>query len=264
MLRLITLSSVAIGLCCLLLEPNLGKAQSSLITYSGRLADGTGWGQSVPVDLELRLYGTEVGGEPLWRKAFPGVAVEDGFFTVMMGDGFGPGDEALGIDTVFASTQQTWLGVTVEGTELARQGIASVPYAVRAESADLLRPSGQHNHVFLLALLNRVGAQALCNLADNQSAPLLYQGRFADGVTGDELCAANHGSDKTSCAFVIGGMVETDGDAGHAAELDKHCDVALYPSNPIWPWGRAGDESSSDPNAGALKTWIVCCKYKGP
>ena len=116
----------------------------SFVTYSGRLTDGTGWGQSDVVDLTFRIYGcgcipdgqcevpcVEWPGTPLKEQGFPGAAIEDGYFSVILSE----------VANVFAAHAQTWITVCVgvdcqpEGDLLPRQAVGSVPYAVRAENA---------------------------------------------------------------------------------------------------------------------------------
>lgn len=239
------------SLCCLCFAlSHLGNAyaEPALITYSGRLVDGTGWGQSVLLDLEFRIYDAEVGSEALWSKAVPGVAVEDGFFTVMLGDGFGPEGQALGIADVFASTQQTWLGVTVQETELARQSIGSVPYALRAQdcgSAQLLGggPSFWHREVnsfevFLMAA--SMHAAASCSSA---RAALVLE----EGQTGDQRCAET--TTPTKCVKV--GYV-----AVTLAVADGMAQTYLSGSSCSTPLSAPGGPGLG----GAMAIHFVCCE----
>ena len=104
------------------------------VTYSGRLTDGTAWGQSTTVDLTFRVYDAAEGGSMLHEQVFEDAAIEDGYFSVML----------TGVADVFGAHDATWITVCVgEGCTavddlLPRQQIGSVPYAVRAENAALL------------------------------------------------------------------------------------------------------------------------------
>ena len=69
------------------------------VNYSGRLTDGTAWGQSTTLSMTFRLYDQKEGGNPLWEQPFPDleknpeaqpVAVQDGYFSVVLGEGAGP------------------------------------------------------------------------------------------------------------------------------------------------------------------------------
>lgn len=109
------------------------------VTYSGRLTDGTGWGQSTVPDLVVTVYDAAEGGNVVFRGRHPGVPVVDGYFTVNLGmcseSGACIEDPA---DAGFPSTLpgQAWLSVAVDGgLELGPlQPIGSVPYAVTAGS----------------------------------------------------------------------------------------------------------------------------------
>jgi len=100
------------------------------VTYSGRLTDGTAWGQSTTLDLTFRVYGSADGDDLLWQGEYPGLAVEDGYFSVML----------TGVTDVFGAHDETWItlcvnqGCTPEDDLMPRQKIGSVPYAVRADN----------------------------------------------------------------------------------------------------------------------------------
>ncbi len=126
--------------CLVLLVSSAASAQvPGFITYSGRLTDGTGWGQSTVLDLVVTVYDAAEGGNVVFRGRHPGVPVVDGYFTVNLGmcseSGACIEDPA---DAGFPSTLpgQAWLSVAVDGgLELGPlQPIGSVPYAVTAGS----------------------------------------------------------------------------------------------------------------------------------
>ena len=119
-----------------LLLPTMASAGvPSFITYSGRLTDGTGWGESTQLTLTFRIYDHKTDGAKLWEHAFPEVVVQDGYFSVMLGEGTGP-DGAVVVTDVFAENDQTWICVVVDGEdELApRQPVGSVPYAINCRT----------------------------------------------------------------------------------------------------------------------------------
>ena len=104
------------------------------VTYSGRLTDGTAWGKSEVMALTFRIYDQAEAGDPLWEQSFPAVAVEDGHFSVILGDGKNPADDSdLNVTDIFADHDQTWVTVCVGegclvGDELMpRQAVGSVP-----------------------------------------------------------------------------------------------------------------------------------------
>jgi len=116
------------------------------VTYSGRLTDGTAWGKSTTLDLTFRVYGSADVDDMLWQKEYPGLAVEDGYFSVLLGDGDNPTTPEVETDynvtDIFAANDETWITVcigedcSIPGSDLSpRQQIGSVPYAMLAERA---------------------------------------------------------------------------------------------------------------------------------
>ena len=101
------------------------------VTYSGRLTDGTAWGQSTTLDLTFRIYHQADGGQLLHEQVFENAAVEDGYFSVML----------TSVADVFGAHDQTWITVCVgagcgPGDDLLpRQQVGSVPYTMRAGTA---------------------------------------------------------------------------------------------------------------------------------
>jgi hypothetical protein len=57
----------------------------STIGYQGNLEDAAGAPVNGAVDMNFRLFTGNAGGAPLWEEAQPGVAVEDGYFSVSLG-----------------------------------------------------------------------------------------------------------------------------------------------------------------------------------
>ncbi|RJO70451.1 MAG: formylglycine-generating enzyme family protein [Myxococcales bacterium] len=116
---------------------SLAHAQvPAFITYSGRLTDGT-WGQSLVVPLDFPIYDAATDGSLLWTQHFDAVAIEDGYFSVTLGDGENALGDPLNVTEVFAAHGETWITVSVDGSDELepRQPVGSVPYAVRAENS---------------------------------------------------------------------------------------------------------------------------------
>src|SRR5580658_2295239 len=87
------------------------------------------------VEALFRIYAAREGGEPLWSEMQRVTVGADQEYTVLLGaatDGGLP-------QTVFASGQARWLGVSIEGaSELARVPLVSVAYAMKAADAETL------------------------------------------------------------------------------------------------------------------------------
>jgi len=139
--------SVPVIMLLLLVSPDLRAEVPSFVTYSGRLTDGIGVGESTTLSLTVRIYdcGCEPGGQcdkpcnqwpgtPLHEQSFAAAPVEDGYFSVIL----------TGVADVFSAHDQTWItvcvgeGCTPEDDLLPRQAVGSVPYALRTERAEKL------------------------------------------------------------------------------------------------------------------------------
>ena len=116
------------------------------VTYSGRLTDGTGWGQSTTIDLTVRVYGSAEDDDVLWQGEYEALVIEDGYFSLLLGDGDDPNtqevENSYSITDVFAGEPDTWLTLCVgehpclPAFDLSpRSRVGSVPYSVRASMA---------------------------------------------------------------------------------------------------------------------------------
>jgi hypothetical protein len=155
-----------------------GAAVPDVITYSGRLTDGTAWGQSTTVALTFRVYGSADGDDLLWQAEFADVVIEDGYFSVMLSDGKDAAGDGLAVASVFAVNDEAWMTVCVgEGCQLVddlapRRQIGSVPYAVRA---------GRTRHAETVAQSRRVSATAIYRTSTVDKEAVVGKGSF-DGT----------------------------------------------------------------------------------
>lgn len=107
----------------------------TVMTYQGYLTDAGGAPLDGSVNLVFTIYPTQASGTVEWTETHGGVEVEDGYFTVLLGE-----TTALDAD-VFSGTER-WLEVTVNGTPMPRQRIASAPFTQHAEEAASVPWSG--------------------------------------------------------------------------------------------------------------------------
>ncbi len=129
---------LSVGLPQARARSSLAPMPPNVMTYQGHLLDAGG--DPVPdgtYAMTFELWNAPTEGTRLWGAENQDVAVQDGFFSVLLGtvDPIDPAD----LDST------TYLGITVEGeTLLPRQQLASVAFAlasseaVQAENADLL------------------------------------------------------------------------------------------------------------------------------
>ncbi len=107
-----------------------GWAQTSTITYQGKLLDASGnpvTNSSMP--MTFAIYSAETGGTKLWPSGSAAAKIVDvdyGLYTVTLGTGSGS-DEAF-TSAVFAGGS-AWLEVSVNGTTLARTRLTTVPFS---------------------------------------------------------------------------------------------------------------------------------------
>lgn len=105
------------------------EAVPTQISYQGYLADES----ENPIDgnrtITFRLYAAASGGSPLWEEQQT-VAVENGYFSVMLG-------EVVPFEPTDFDGSTRYLGVEVTGSSemTPRQPIVSVPYALSATQA---------------------------------------------------------------------------------------------------------------------------------
>lgn len=107
-----------------------------LVSYQGILTDSGGEPISGTVTLKFGVYAAASGGGPLWEETQSDVPVSDGSFSVLLGS-----VQPL-TTTLFADpTRYLQVSVDVSGgggsfTDLPRQQLASVPYALQAAQAE--------------------------------------------------------------------------------------------------------------------------------
>ena len=121
--------------CCVL--PGPAHAQvPRLIRYQGQAVDSKGVPLEGAYTLTLRLYDAETAGTKVWEEVQPNVPLSKGQFSVLLGQ--------ITPLTPMDWSSPCWLAVQVNAEpELTpRQRITSVPLAIRAEMAEIVKTSG--------------------------------------------------------------------------------------------------------------------------
>lgn len=174
------------------------------VAYSGRLTDGTAWGESMTLDLTLSIWDMDAGGTELWMSTFSSVPVEDGFFSVELGLGTQPATGLpLKVVDVFIESGPVWLSLAVGGDPplSPRQPVGATPYAAHAGNTDrvsMLDLDGLDGRYVDLAGDTMLGALALP----------------ADGLTvGDGQLVLSGGSLGVGVADWIGARLHVDDDS---------------------------------------------------
>jgi len=226
-----TITVLCIGL---LLPWPLHAAVPAFVTYSGRLTDGTGWGESTEATLVFRVYDSATGATPFWTGTHPDVPVVDGYFAVNLGmcntDG-----SACTVNPVEATfpgdiPDQMWVGVVVEGVELERQPVGSMPYAFAALDSDRLAGQPASSYLGFDLVLDQVtyqGATAWCvQMLGSGSKPVYMTPQVASGQVGKLV---------PTCKGVLfayqdlnGSWIKYDG--------NQHSCTQSIGSTAFWPW----------------------------
>ncbi|MDA3814221.1 MAG: hypothetical protein PF570_08215, partial [Candidatus Cloacimonetes bacterium] len=105
------------------------------IDYQGRLADSDGNYLNVVVTVDFLIYNVETGGTALWSET-QDVSCTNGVFHVQLGS-------VAPLPGTLFDIAAPWLELVVGGETLVpRTAIASVPYAIKAETAYSLDTMG--------------------------------------------------------------------------------------------------------------------------
>jgi len=207
--------SVATFMLLLLVSPCLLADVPSFVTYSGRLTDGTGWGESTTLNLMFVLHpcGCTVGDECpnpctggpeewVYVTTHKDVAVVDGYFTVNLGMCDETGDECTvnPAQATFPSDLpgQMWVEVMLGGVGLEPwQPVGSVPYAVAAKRTEVSYNGRRYslNAVFVGTTWNAMvlSGQGSFN-AQGKTMGLIQLPGYTDG----------YAAAKRACELVIG------------------------------------------------------------
>jgi hypothetical protein len=102
------------------------------LNYQGILRDQTGNLLSGQYNITFRLYDTVAGGTALWSESLSNIVVQDGRFSVLLGN-------TSPLSATHFSSVDRFIGVQVQGYAemIPRQRLASVPFAFQATLADV-------------------------------------------------------------------------------------------------------------------------------
>ncbi|MGB9561304.1 MAG: hypothetical protein ACPL6C_00680 [bacterium] len=101
-----------------------------ILNYQGKLTTPTGLAITDTLSMTFWLYDTATGGTPIWHEVHDTVVVSQGLFSVILG-------ERTPLNTL-QFNKQYWLEVQIGSeTVLPRERLTSMPYAIRANYAEV-------------------------------------------------------------------------------------------------------------------------------
>lgn len=206
-----TFSLLAIMSALFLMSLSAFAAVPAIINYQGKLTGNDG----KPVTdgayaLRFAIYDVPVGGTPIWSEPNATVQVKDGLFSVLLGS-------LINLPANIFDAKDRFFGVQV-GTdpEMApRQQIASVPFAVKAATADK-------------------ATQAENATVAGNGVPIggviMWSGAANEIPSGWALCNGENGTPNLCDRFIVGAGADysvgaTGGEAYHkltVAEMPSH------------------------------------------
>jgi hypothetical protein len=184
-------------------QAQVAGAPAALMAYQGYIADAAGNPLGVPeandYSVQFSLYTTAEGGEPIWGEEQT-VAVSQGYFTVLLGEGTPLVSPAIPLPSAFAqiSGDGAFLQMAVRSTPeqphqplMPRLRIGFAPYAIMSQLAgELVNESGA-------AQVTSDGINAVVsNLAVSNSVTALsgVSGTAGSGLTGLNANAVDRGT----------------------------------------------------------------------
>jgi hypothetical protein len=163
-----------------------------LISYQGSLADGD-FPSSDTLSMQFDFFDQATGGTALWTDERPEVVVNQGRFSVLLGE------ETAFPEGLFEAEDGLYLRVTVEGEVLSRFQMTSTPYALRASVAETV-------------LENAVSTDAIADGAVTSakiSPNAITSGQVVnDALTSDDIAAGAIGSGELANGAVTNSKIQ--------------------------------------------------------
>lgn len=168
------------ALLCLGFSLNAAAAVPATMTYHGALTDSAGKPVNTTVEASFQIFDAETGGIKAWNESMSTVDVNNGSFSVQLG-------AATPLTDVFDG-RAYWLEVSINGETLSpRTPIESVPYALRANSADNATKLEGKTSAEIIASAQSGGAASASDIAYNNAASGLTATNIQAAL--DELAA---------------------------------------------------------------------------
>ncbi len=128
-MRRIVLLITAALVTSFLLAASISADVPHLIRFQGKVTDKEGAPLNGAYNITFRIYDGETGGALLWSETQAAIPVNNGIFTVLLGN-------VSALDLPFDESYWLSMEVNDDGEMAPRQTISSVGYAIHAEVAD--------------------------------------------------------------------------------------------------------------------------------
>jgi len=191
-------------------------APKRILSFQGRLTDASNNPITASTNIRFMIYSdpTASGSSRLWEETDRVSPDQDGIFSLLLGTNGGggnaplcnggnpptsPANGACGIpQSIFASNDTTYLGVTIESTpELTpRQQIATVAYATNAEVLQGMPPTTDSSVVSNANTVLALNSSGVLSISGSTNATTVFQAAASNiKVTGQTaILATNTGS----------------------------------------------------------------------
>lgn len=110
--------------------PGAAAAGPTTLVHQGRLLDAGGVPLNGAFPADLALYPSEGSTSSVWAESET-LSATDGYYAVLLGD-------VTPLTPAVLAAPELWLALAVDGVELSRQRLSSVPYAISAAGATTL------------------------------------------------------------------------------------------------------------------------------
>lgn len=159
-----------------------------LIRFQGKVTDKAGGPLNGSYNITFRVYDAVTGGTLKWSETQSAIPVNNGIFTVLLGNATQPN----GMDLPFSAPYWLSMEVNSDGEMAPRQQLSSVGYAIHAETAENFL-GGSAGLVPAGAIILWTGA----NCPEGYERVGELDGKFIAGAKTNELPNFNAGGSNT-------------------------------------------------------------------
>jgi hypothetical protein len=211
-----TMRNTFFTLVLIVLASAVIAAVPQTINYQGYLTDDDGPVTTPAIRIDFFIYDAPTGGNSKWAESHQFVAVTEGLFNVVLGEGLPP--EPIH-DTVFSGADR-WLEIVVSGEIITpRIKLTTVPYAFHSSVADISL-SG------LISIDGVTNPMGDVDLIENNAITIIPDDG-ANNIAIGETHSARTDNPHMVTAANSGALVSTDGVSNPGGDVDFIQDNAI-------------------------------------